>query len=151
MLGVQFIPESDGMPYIEAMKKKGMEWANRLKTRPLPPQDAWLSFHMQLSRSMSYGLGSVVIFPKKLDKLMQLVYCRILLLLNVNRCIDCKWRTLSPCYQGLGLPDWIVDCLTAKFYLVVRLWGFSSASAHLMIHTYEAFRMEVGLFGNILL
>ena len=69
---------------------------------------------------------------------------------NVNCCITREWRTLPERYQGLGLPEWGGDCLAAKIFLIQRLWGFESASATLVSHAYEAFQMEVGLFGNIL-
>ncbi len=85
MLGIHHVPKGDGMSHIEAMKEKGMERGNRLETSPFPLQDTWLSFYMQLSKSMSYGLGLVIISPKKLDELMQLVYYRIIPLLNVNK------------------------------------------------------------------
>ena len=149
MLGVHFVPKDDGTPHIQAMRQKGIEWADRLTTHPLPASDAWLSFTIQLHNVMSYGLGEVIIPPKRLKKLMHALYYWILPILNINRFITREWRTLPERYQELGLPEWGGDCLAAKIFLIQRLWGFESASTILMTHAYEAFQMEVGLFGDI--
>ena len=87
MLGVHFDSKGDGTRHIKAMQQKGFEWADRLTTRPLPAIDAWLSFTIQLHKAMSYGLGAVIIPPKRLEKLMHALYYWILPILNVNRCI----------------------------------------------------------------
>jgi len=150
MLGMFFAPIGNSVPHIEAMREKGFTWADRLMTRPLPSRDAWLSFFLHLYPAISYGLASAVIKRSKLDLLMSALYYKILPLLGVNRCINVFWHLLSERYQGLGLPNFVADCLAAKLFFVQCKWGFESASAQLMVHAYEAFMVEVGLYGNIL-
>jgi len=149
MLGVLFAPIGNGIPHIEMMREKGLDWVDKLKTRPLHKRDAWLSLFIQLYPAMAYGLASAVISPKKLDMLIQGVYYKVLPLLGINRCITLAWRLLSERFQGLGLPNFIVDCFAAKIYFMQTTWGFDCASGKLMIHAYEAFMIEVGLYGNI--
>ena len=72
-------------------KDKGLTWADRLTTRPLPDHDVWLSFFLQLYPGMAYGLASAVIKPEKFDKLMNGLYYKVLPLLGVNRCINTSW------------------------------------------------------------
>ena len=43
MLGVLFAPVGNGIPHIKMMREKGLEWVDKLTTRPLPKRDAWLS------------------------------------------------------------------------------------------------------------
>lgn len=63
--------------YVKAMEEKGMKQTNQLGTCPLNPHDAWTDFRIQLTKSLSRGLGSVMIVSKKLDKLRQSVYYQI--------------------------------------------------------------------------
>ena len=99
---------------------------------------------------MSYGLAAAVLPPTKLDDLMQGLYYKILPLLGVNRCITKPWRMLPEKFQGLGLPNFVVDCLAAKLHFILCNWGLESTSGTMMMHAYEAFMMEVGLYGNVL-
>ena len=48
MLGVHFKPLGTGKEHMEAMCKKGYDWADRLDTRPLPCQDTWFNFDLQV-------------------------------------------------------------------------------------------------------
>jgi hypothetical protein len=127
MLGVYSCPAGDGVPHMEAMIAKGEEWVDQLKTRPLPPRDAWLSFLVQLYPAMSFGLGCVIISPSTLDTMIQALYYKILPLLGINRCIAKGWRMLTARHQGLGLPNFVVDCFAAKVHFVQCQWGFDCA------------------------
>jgi len=149
MLGVQFVPAGNGVPHMEMMRKKGLDWVDKLQSRPLPTRDVWLSLLVQLYPGMAYGLASAVISPKKLDALIQAVYYKALPYLGINRCITRQWRCLIAMFQGLGLPNFVVDCFAAKVYFLQTTWGFESAVSKLMMHAYEAFMVEVGLYGNI--
>ena len=44
MLGLIFAPVGGSSAHVDAMVGKGMDWADRLTTRPLQRRDAWLSF-----------------------------------------------------------------------------------------------------------
>ena len=70
MLGVHFAPVGDGTAHVEAMRGKGMDWVDKMKTQALLTQDAWLSFYIQLLPAMFFGLATVIIRPVKLDKRM---------------------------------------------------------------------------------
>ena len=148
MLGVHYVPRGNGIYHIDAMKNKGDLWADRQITRPLCLSDAWLSFFLALYPGMSYGLESVLIAPKELDDKMQALYYKILPVLGVNRNISKEWRTLSERFQGLGLPNFVVDCLAAKLFYMQSVWGFDCAAGHMMMQAYEAFLIEVGLYGD---
>ena len=95
-------------------------------TQPLHP----------VNPAMSYGLASAVISPKKLDQLIQAIYYRALPLLGINRCITREWRIFSERFQGIGLPNYVVNCFSAKTYYMQTMWGFEGASGELMVHVY---------------
>ena len=40
ILGVHFAPVGDGTTHVEAMRGKGMDWVDKMKTKPLPTRDA---------------------------------------------------------------------------------------------------------------
>ena len=94
-----FAPIGNGILHIQAMKSKGIKWAGM-------QSDAWKSFFLELYPGMAYDLASVVLKPKKLDELMNNLYCKILPLLGLNLCINKVWRILPGRYhQGLCLVN----------------------------------------------
>ncbi len=66
------------------MRQKGLNWANCLKTKPLPCRDAWFSCDFQLFMAMSWGLVAVVLPRTQLEKMMQNLYFKLLPYLGVN-------------------------------------------------------------------
>ena len=83
--------------------------------------------------------------PGKLDKPMQSLNFQILLYLAIYWHITKEWRMLPERYQGLGLPNFVVWSLAVKISFVQRHLG---AVGQMMIQAYEAFLMEVGVYGN---
>ena len=76
---------------------------------------------------MNYGLTTVNISPKNPDDLMGALYYKALPLLGINPCIAREWRLISEKFQGLGLLNFVADCLTAKlFYLQRSKWSHNS-------------------------
>ena len=82
MLGVHFAPVGDGTTHVEAMRGKGMDWVDKLKTKPLPSRDVWLSFFIQILPAMYFGLATVIMSPAKLDDRIQSLYYHCLLFLG---------------------------------------------------------------------
>ena len=148
MLGMHFAPIGDTTHHMEMMKKKGLDWVDRIATRPLPRRDAWLSFHAQLFPGMVWGLVAVIMRPQKLDDLIQSLYYKILPHLGVNRNITKPWRTLPERFQGLGLPNFVVVAFAAKVHFIQCNWGFKEAASELMRYAFECHLIEVGLYGN---
>jgi len=149
MLGIHFAPLDDGKEHILQMCKKGMEWADRIETRPLPSRDAWLSYFLQLFPGMSWGLATVCLSPKQLDCHLRKVWYRVLPFLGVRRNIKLLWRILPERFQGLGMPNFVVVAFAAKVFFLQCHWGFEGAPAETMLWCYENFLIEVGLYGNI--
>ena len=108
-----------------------------------------MSFHLQLTPKITYGIGAVVHPPKKIDTCFQSILYLALSFLGVNRCITKFWRTLPIKYQGLGLPDFVSLSCAAKVSFMLRHWGFDDAAGKAMMQAYEAFVMESGLYGDI--
>ena len=149
MLGVHYACAGDGTTHCREMKAAGVQWVDGLKSRPLHRRDAWMSFHLQLTPKVSYGIAAVVHPPKKIDESFQSVLYQALPLLGVNRCITRFWRTLPIKYQGLGLPDFVVVACAAKVAWMLRHWGFDDTAGNAMMQAFEAFVIETGLYGNV--
>ena len=98
---------------------------------------------------MCFGLATVIMRPTKLDKRMQSLYYHCLPFLGVNRHITKPWRMLPKKYHGLGLPTFVVVCFVAMMFLLQRHWGFNSAAGNMLQQAYEAFLIEVGLYGDV--
>ena len=47
------------------------------------------------------------------------------------------------------MPNFVCDCFTTKAYFLQVQWGFDGASSQLVVHAYEDFLIEVGLYVNI--
>ena len=66
MLGVNWSPLSGGGTHVREMAKKGYNWADQMRSRPLPHNLAWKSFNLQLQPGMMWGIATVVMSPQKL-------------------------------------------------------------------------------------
>jgi hypothetical protein len=102
MLRIWFGPASQGTKNIAEMCQKGIDWADRLYSRPLPHSEAWTSFTLQLFSGMSWGISTVVLSPRELFLAIKLVYFKCLLLLGVQHHIELPWQTLPKAFQGIG-------------------------------------------------
>ena len=97
---------------------------------------------------MTWGLVAVIMEPKKLKELMCGLYYRLLPHLGVNRCITTPCRMLPEMYQGLGLPNFLVLSLASKVSFLQCNWDFPGSTGDMLRFNYEAFLVEVGLYGN---
>ena len=149
MLGIHFVLKGDSTTHIENMHQKGIDWHDKILAKPLHRHNAWLSFFMQLYPGMLWGLVSVVLSPLKLNEMMQKLYYKILPILGINCCITKAWRMLPEIYQGLGLLNFVVIAFAAKVYFLQSHWGFEGATSDAMQFAYEAFLVEIGLYGNV--
>jgi hypothetical protein len=91
MLGIWFGPASRGTKHISEMCKKGMIWADRLSSRPLPHADAWKSFTLQLYPGMTWGITTVVLLPRELFLATKPVYYKCLPFFGVQCHIELPW------------------------------------------------------------
>ncbi len=95
MFGVNWGPLSGGGTHVGEMAKKGYNWADQMRSRPLPHDLAWKSFNLQIQPGMTWGIATVVMSPQKLLAQMQRVYFRCLPSLNVNCHIELPWHLIS--------------------------------------------------------
>ncbi len=94
MVGVHWSPLLGGNVHVNEMAKKGYNWADRMKSCPLPHNLAWKSFKHQLQLGMTWGIATVVMPPQKLLAQFQRVYFKCLPSLNVNCHIRLLWRLI---------------------------------------------------------
>ena len=99
---------------------------------------------------MTWGLVVVNMAPEKLDKMRQALYFKILPFLGVNPHITKEWRMLPERFHGLGLLNFVVLCLAAKIFFMQCHLGFVEAVGEMVLQAYEAFLIEVGLYGDVL-
>jgi hypothetical protein len=93
---------------------------------------------------------AIILAPNELHKLYQYMYYKMLPLLGVNRSIGKEWGALTERYQGLGLPNFEVHAFSKKVHFLQRKWGGKDSISEMTSATYEAFMVEVGVYGNIL-
>jgi hypothetical protein len=148
MLGIYFGSTSGGGKHVREMAWKGCVWADRLRSRPLPPALAWQSFTHQLQPGMMWGIVTVIMSPQKLFDQFQRVYFRCLPLLNVNCHIDLPWHIIPEQYQGLGMTNYALVSLSLKLSFLQCNQGFDIAHLKAMMMGYESFMIEVDLYGN---
>ncbi len=85
VLGVNFTPAGNCLIHVEQVVQKGLDWAECLRTKPIPRHNEWLSFYLQLLPAIAWGLVTVCLHPQKLDAIIQWVYVKALPSLGVNR------------------------------------------------------------------
>jgi hypothetical protein len=91
MLGVHWSPSLGGNVHIKEMAEKSYNWADRMRSHPLPHELAWKSFNQQFQLGMMWGIAMVVMPPQKLLAQFQRVYFRCHPSLNVNCHIELPW------------------------------------------------------------
>jgi hypothetical protein len=129
--------------------KKGFIWADRIKSRPLPPNLARKRFTHQLQPGMMWGIATIIMSPHRLLKQFQRVYFRCLPLFSVNCRIDLPWRLILEQYQGLGVAHYALVSLASNLSFLQFNWRFKSPHSSTLMRVYESFMIEVGLHGNI--
>jgi hypothetical protein len=118
MLGVNWGPSSGGSTHVGEMAKKGYNWADQMRSSPLPHNLAWKSFNLQLQTGMTWGIATVVMSTKKLLAQMQRIYFKCLPSLNINCHIELLWRLIPKRYQGLGMAIFALVSLSSKLTFV---------------------------------
>ena len=121
---------------------KGYEWVDNLMLKPVSRRDAWTSMFWQLYPGMKWGMVAVIMPIKKLDKKVSKLYYNMLPPLGVNRNIGKGWRMLPAKYQGLGLPNYTLECLITKINFLQKHWDIQTPPGELLRQEYEAFQIE---------
>jgi hypothetical protein len=104
---------------------------------------------MQLYPAISWGLVTTVLPPATIEKKVQALYFKSLLLMGINGNIKKEWQSLPMMYQGLGLPCFPLVALAKKISFLQENWGSSGvAQSDALSLAYDGFLMEVGLYGN---
>jgi hypothetical protein len=150
MVGVHFSLAGNSSTHMEHMVQKGLDWVDCLcSKKPVLRRDAWLSFYLQLFPGISWGLVTVCMHPKQLDKSFQRVYKKALPFLGVNCKMKKEWRTLPEMYQGLSLPNFSLEALARKVSFLLENWGFrGQAHSNALAMAYENFLLKVRLYGS---
>jgi len=149
MLGVHYAPIGDGSKHIIKITDKGFDWANNIAIRPLFYRNTCMSFFLQLYPGISWSLVSVILPPLELESMMRKLYRKVLPILGLNRNITTEWRMLPEIYQGLGLSNFTVVSFTKKVFFLQCNWGFTGGHYDLMQFAFEAFLIEIGLYGDV--
>ena len=67
----------------------------------------------------------------------------------MNGNIGKEWRILPERYQVLGLPNFEVRDLSKKIHFLQRKWDGNNSTSKMDETTFQAFMIEVGMYGNI--
>jgi hypothetical protein len=148
MLGVNWGPLSGGSTHVHEMAKRGCNWADWMRSRPLPQDLVWKSFNLQLQPGMTWGIATVVMPPQKLLAQIQWVYFRCLPSLNVNCHIELPWHLIPERCQGLSMANFALVSLSSKLTFLQQTWGFANIDSRAPMMRYESFMVKVGLYGN---
>ena len=96
-----------------------------------------------------WGLVTVCMPPRLLDRSFQRVYAAALPFMGVSSKIKKEWRTLPEMYQGLSLPNFPLVCLADKISFLLNNWGFHGhAHSDALAMAYENFLIEVVLYSS---
>jgi hypothetical protein len=148
-LGVWNNPINCPVVPLEKLKEKGLDWVDRLRSRPLERRDTRLSLTTQQYPKWSYGLSSLYASPTALDKTMGSIYRQALSPLGYNKNLPVAFRTLPREYQGADLRLWSIEKLGKDISILLQHWGSNSTLGNSLQVVYESFMMELGLEGNI--
>ena len=61
-----------------------------------------------------------------------------------------EWEMLPERFHVIGLPNFVVLCLATKIFFIKWHLGFEEVVGDMMLQAYEAFLIEVELYGDVL-
>jgi hypothetical protein len=73
-LGIITCPNGDFGHHVDHCLTVRFEYAPKLATRNLPPQDAWMGTRYQLYPKLIYGAVTITHSPKKLEETFQSIW-----------------------------------------------------------------------------
>ena len=85
LLGSLFTPVGDSSAHVDEILGKGYKWIDALMLKPMVRRDAWMSMFLQLYPGMKWGMVSVTMSVKEIDKKIGKLYYNMLPVLGVNR------------------------------------------------------------------
>ncbi len=142
-LGVYTCPSSDFTFHVLAQcRTVGLEYSTKLSVCNLPPRDAWVGIRYHLYPKLIYGAVAKTHLPKKLEEKFQSIWYKLLPLQKVNRHITKEFHM----FQELALSNPNKDVLSQKVHLIQNECGTDGVMSKL---SYQIYRVEVGLHGNI--
>ena len=74
LLGSLFTPVGDLSAHVDEMLGKGYKWVDALTVKPMARQDSWMSMFHQLYPGMKWGMVSVTMLVKEMDKRIGKLY-----------------------------------------------------------------------------
>ena len=149
-LGITTDLVNSGTHHLAEIEKKTLDWISRLNSsRIITKAGAWLSFFHQLKPRILYAIDCLSAPPKDVDATMNRLYYRCLSKLGVNRNIRREARYLPKEWGGLGMFLLNIENLGARCLLILNHWGKQSEVGKALQTSYEVFRTDTGLGGNI--
>ena len=94
----------------------------------------------QLYPGIKWGMIAVIMPVKELEKKTGNLYYNMLPPLGVNRNIGKGWRMLPARYQGLGLPNYTLECLILKVNFLQKPWGNKLLPGGILKQECEVFK-----------
>lgn len=69
-LGVHVRPDGAEDDTVNDLLSKAQQWADRLRTRPLPSASAWLALHTTILKTLKYPLSSTTLTTKQCNRIL---------------------------------------------------------------------------------
>jgi hypothetical protein len=130
------------------MRSKGHNWVDRLRSRPLPHSEAWISFTHQLYPGMIWGLATVIWHKNSLPQ--QDLYTSNTFLFLVFKATSNFHGELTRGISRNRPAQLALYSHAAKLQFIQCSWRFNDAASKGLFMGYKLFFMNMGIYGNTL-
>ena len=149
MLGVELGPVSGDKAQTAVLRKKGQEWADRLKNKKLNPRLAWTGLTTGIMKGMAWPLAACTLSEGQCSSAMAPVLRAGLrasgIVSTMPRCIVHGPKGAA----GLGLPSLFDEMGAARLEQLANFGGETGLTGRLRRATYQYLQLEAGLPGHI--
>ena len=149
MLGVWLAPDGNNVKQVEEMRRKSIEWGEKIRTGMVDKRDAWLAMKSTIMKTLEYPLLALTLSENECNHIMAPLLKAGLPKAGICRNIPRSILYGSTEHQGLGMNNLYTTMdLTQITSLVDHIWRNSTTGKLLRI-SMETMKIELGLEGQI--
>lgn len=148
-LGVRQAPSGDRKCELEYLCTKAEEWADKVRTRHIPPDLVWESLTTGIMRTLLWPMVCMCFTESECDQIMKPIYDAGLSRANIVRTLQREIVHGPKGLCGLGLPNLFVESGIYKIDRVCKLGSSEDfITGYLIRDSIEYLTLELGLPGT---
>ena len=149
MVGVLLAPDGNSKKQTDALRKKTVQWAQKITRSPLEPDTVWTAINRTIAKTVEYPLAATTLTDKELTHIMAPVLMAGLPRANILRTYPRDVLYGPTSLQGLGVTDpYIYQYCRHVHDIVTQPWRHTEIGELIKVNL-EGVKLEAGIYGSI--